>query len=317
MPSLLPRVRVILNPNAGGGSALGRVDALGRALAKNDLPHEIVLSRGRGHAAELARAAVGDAVDVIAVAGGDGTLNEVLQAYLDGEGAPSPGPDLSLIPCGAGSDFARTLGLSGAIDEAVGRLRHGARRAIDLGVVHFGSSPGTSFHRAFANVASFGINGAADALASAKGGALSRLVGGRAGFLLSTARAMVTYRNVSMRVRIDGAPFFEGPAFSVAVANGRYFGGGMRIAPHADPSDGRLEVVVLGDLKSSEIMGLVPKIYRGAHLAEPGIRVGSGTRIEAELVHPWATVFADVDGEFPGKLPVVATVHKGALTFRV
>ena len=312
MSSLLPRVRVILNPNAGGGSALGRVEALGRALSKCDLPHEIVLSRSRGHAVELARAAVGDAVDVIAVAGGDGTLNEVVQAYLGPDGTPSPGPDLAIVPCGTGTDFAKTLGLGGAIEEAIGRLRHGARRPVDLGVVRF-SQAGRDEHRAFVNVSSFGIGGAVDRLAD-RG---PKWIGGRAGFLVATARAMVAYRNVSLRVRIDGAPFFEGPAFNVAVANGRYFGGGMMIAPHADPSDGRLEVVAIGDLKPSEVMGLLPKIYRGAHLAEAGIKVGSGTRIEAELVHPWSTVLADVDGEQPGKLPLVASVHKGALTFRV
>ena len=135
--------------------------------------------------------------------------------------------------------------------------------------------------------------------------------------MLATARAMVSYRNVSMRVRIDGAPFFEGPAFNVAVANGRFFGGGMMIAPHADPSDGRLEVVALGNLAPSEVIGLIPKIYRGAHLAEAGIRVGSGHHVEAELTHPWATVLADVDGEQPGKLPLSVSVHKGALSFRV
>ncbi len=114
-----PRVRVILNPNAASGTALRRVGEIGEALRRYDFPHEIVLTRARGHAKELARAAAADGVDVIAVVGGDGTLNEVSQAYLGDDGEAIPGPDLALIPNGTGGDFKKTLGMSGALDEAV------------------------------------------------------------------------------------------------------------------------------------------------------------------------------------------------------
>jgi diacylglycerol kinase family enzyme len=90
----------------------------------------------------------------------------------------------------------------------------------------------------------------------------------------------------------------------------------MMIAPHADPSDGRLEIVMLGDLSTRELLGLTGKVYRGAHLAADGVRVTSGVTVEAEAVHPWASVLVDVDGEQPGKLPIRATLAKGALTFR-
>src|SRR5438093_1019621 len=82
------------------GSALDKVSEVEAALCRYDLAHEIVLTRCAGHAQELARAATGDGVDVIAVVGGDGTLNEVAQAYLDEHGAPCGGPDLALVPCG-------------------------------------------------------------------------------------------------------------------------------------------------------------------------------------------------------------------------
>ena len=90
----------------------------------------------------------------------------------------------------------------------------------------------------------------------------------------------------------------------------------MMIAPHADPSDGRFECVALGDLTRPEVVGLSAKIYQGAHLAARDVRVASGTRVEAESLHPWANVLLDVDGEQPGRLPLKATLLKGALTFR-
>jgi diacylglycerol kinase (ATP) len=102
----------------------------------------------------------------------------------------------------------------------------------------------------------------------------------------------------------------------VAIANGRFFGGGMMIAPQADPSDGRFELVCIGDLTKIEAAGLSSKIYKGEHLSAAGVKVTCGSRIEAEPIHPWATVLMDVDGEQPGKLPLVATMARGAVTFR-
>ena len=85
----------------------------------------------------------------------------------------------------------------------------------------------------------------------------------------------------------------------------------MMIAPHADPRDGRFECVALGDLTRTEVVGLSAKIYQGAHLAAHDVKVTSGTRVEAEPLHPWASVLLDVDGEQPGKLPVKATHAQG------
>jgi YegS/Rv2252/BmrU family lipid kinase len=315
------RVRVILNPRAGAGLALRRLGAIEECLRRYELSHEILLTQAGGHATELARAAIADGVDVVAAVGGDGTLNEVVQAYLDEKGEPRKGPDLALIPMGTGGDFKRTLGLSGAVDEAVGRIRHGTRRPIDLGILRFvphasatgGAGGGTEGVRAFVNVVSFGIGGQVDAIVNG----MPKWLGGRASFFAGTLQAMARYRNASVRVRVDGTTWFEGPIFNVAIANGRFFGGGMMIAPQADPSDGRFEVVSLGDLTRMEALGLSAKIYKGAHLAADGVKVTTGTRIEAEPMHPWASVLLDVDGEQPGKLPATATIAKGALTFRV
>lgn len=302
---------MVLNPQAGRGTALDKVQEVDAALTRHGLRHEIVLSRKRGHATSLARDAWADGVDVIAVVGGDGTLNEVAQAFLE-DGEPRTGPDLAVLPAGTGGDFGRTLGLSGAIEEAVARIRFGSRRPVDLGQVAFAGPRGEDVRRAFVNVASFGIGGRVDALV-AEG---PRWLGGRGSYLVATALAMTTFRNPEVRVVVDGVPWYEGRAFSVAIANGRFFGGGMMIAPHADVSDGRLDVVALGDLRRREVALLSPHLYRGAHLARPGVKVAACRRVVAEAVHPWATVLLDVDGEQPGKLPLTASVFPGALTFR-
>ncbi len=307
------RVRVILNPSAGAGGAMKKLYEITDTLRRYDLKHEILLTRHRGHASELTRQAREEGVDVVAVVGGDGTMNEVVQAYLNEAGEPLPGPDLALMPFGTGGDFRKTLGFSGALDEAIARIRFGTRRPIDLGILRLTGHDGEPLTRAFINITSFGIGGHVDAIANSN----PKWMGGKISFLLATVRAMASYKNADVRVTVDGASFYEGPAFNVALANGRFFGGGMMIAPHADPSDGRLEVVVLGDLTRFDATTLSNKIYKGAHLAEANVKVTHGVRIEAESLHPWAQVLIDMDGEQPGKLPLRATLAKGALTFRV
>lgn len=306
------KVRVVLNPSAGAGAAMRRLPRLSESLRRHGLKHDILLTKRPGHAAELAREARAEGVEVIAVMGGDGTLNEVAQAYVDAAGEVVAGPDLAVIPSGTGGDFRKTLGLTGALDEAVGRIRFGARRPVDLGVLRLVGNGGEDLVRAFVNVASFGIGGHVDALVNDT----PKWLGGRASFLLATVRAMARYHNAPVRVTVDGARLYEGPAFNVAIANGRYFGGGMMIAPHADPGDGRFEVVVLGDLTRPEAVALAPRVYEGAHLGKRGVAVGAGVRVEAEPLQPWGQVLVDVDGEAPGRLPLRAQVARAALAFR-
>ena len=89
-------------------------------------------------------------------------------------------------------------------------------------------------------------------------------------------RAMAVYRNLPVRVKVDGVVWLEAPIFNVALANGRYFGGGMMIAPDAQPDDGLLDVVALHDLSFVQSVALAQHIYQGAHLGRPGVSVTRG-----------------------------------------
>ena len=302
------RVRVILNPTAGGGRASRRRHALEKALRRLGLRYDIVQTERAGHAATLATQARHDRVDVLAVVGGDGTLNEVVQAYLDPHGVPIAGPDVALIPSGTGGDFRKTLGFSGDLDEAVARIRFSQGRPLDLGILHLADNQ----PRAFVNITSFGIAGHVDAIVNST----PKWLGGRLSFFAGTLRAMAKYRNAPVRVVVDGKVFYEGPIVNCAIANGRYFGGGMMIAPHADPSDGRFEVVVLGNLGVPSVVALSPKVYRGGHLGAKGVLVGHGTVVSAEALDPARPALVDVDGEESGGLPLRAEIAPGALTFR-
>lgn len=306
-----PPIRVLLNPKAGAGAALRKLNLLREALRRQGLDHDVVETSRPGDATVLARAAREDGVQVIAVVGGDGTLNETVQAYLDEAGKPIAGPDLAVIPAGTGGDFKRSLGLSGSLEEAVGRLRRPGR-PVDLGALHLVDSRGAPVTRAFVNITSFGVGGLTDRLVNEG----PKWLGGKPAFFLGSLRATLGYRNQAVRVRVDGDVLCEGPVFNVAVANGRYFGGGMLVAPHADLGDGQFDVVALGDLSLGEKLALSRSLYDGTHLGKPRIYEGRGRVIEAEPVNSWSEVLIDMDGETPGRLPLRAEAHEAALRVR-
>ena len=303
---------MIVNPSAAGGFTRRRLPEIEAALGRHGLPVDIVETRGPGDAGRLVREARIDGIECLAVAGGDGTLNEVAQGYLDSAGKPVSGPDLALLPSGTGGDFRKTFGLSGALDEAVERLSSAKPRPLDLGILELVSHSGEPITRAFLNITSFGIGGLTDRIANSG----PKWLGGKATFFLATLRAMVAYRNAPVRVTVDSEVVLEAPILNVAVANGRYFGGGMKIAPEADPGDGLFDVVALYDLTRAQGVALARHIYSGTHIGQPGVRVGRGATVRAEALVPNAEVLIDMDGETPGRLPLIARVAPGALSIR-
>lgn len=308
-----PRVRLVFNPRAGSGAAARRLPELVDAMHGVDLSFEIARTCRPGDATRIARASFDDGIDLLAVVGGDGTLNETVQAYVDEKGEPREGPALAVVPIGTGGDFKRTLGLTGDLREAVGKLRHGQTRALDLASMNLRDFDGRPVVRAFLNITSFGVGGVTDKLVNAT----PKWLGGKASFFIGSARAMLQYENEHVRVTVDGDPFVDGPVFNVAMANGRYFGGGMLIAPEADPFDGLLDVVCLGDMTKTEALSLSGRIYKGTHVDAPKVKSVRGARVEAVPTRKGQEVLLDMDGETPGMLPISVRVLPGALQVRV
>ena len=251
-------------------------------------------------------------VDCTVVVGGDGTLNEVSQAYLDARGEPLAGPPLGVVPAGTGGDFRKTLELDTDLERSVERIMTSEPRPFDLGILRATGHDGRPVTRAFLNIASFGLGGLTDRVVNAG----PKWLGGKSAFFLGTLRALVAYRNAAVRVKVDERVWLESPVVNVAVANGRYFGGGMQIAPEADPTDGLLDVVALGDLTRLGTVALTQNVYAGTHLGKPNVLSTRGALIEAEALVPGAEVLIDMDGETPGRLPLAVRVAKGALFLR-
>jgi diacylglycerol kinase (ATP) len=305
------KIRVIVNPKAGAGAAGQKIPELKRAFLARGVECEVNETRAPGDATRLSALARTDGAQLLVVMGGDGTMNEVSQAYIDGSGTPIEGPPLGIVPAGTGGDFRRSFDLGKSVDEAVARILGSEPKPLDLGILELTADDGRPARTTFVNIASFGVSGRIDRLVNGS----PKWMGGRIAFFLGTLRAMSTYKNAPVSIRVDGKPWHEGRVVTGAIANGRYFGGGMHIAPRADPTDGVFDIVVMGDMPFAESLRLTPAVYKGTHLSEPRVLSTRGTTVEADALGP-SPVFIDCDGETPGRLPLRARIAGGALKIR-
>ncbi|MBK6684244.1 MAG: diacylglycerol kinase family lipid kinase [Deltaproteobacteria bacterium] len=308
---------VIVNPKSANGATGRRWPelraALDRVLSRWD--HQFTL--GPDDATRLARQAVKDGYEMIVCVGGDGTMNEVVTGLFE-EGPLGiedrlirPGIVLAAVRQGTGGDFARYLGQSGRLPEAVQHLAGDRTRTADLGLVELTTPEGGRRRRAFLNIASFGLSGVVDQKVNRS----TKALGGGASFALGLGRALLSYRPAPVRIRVDGELFHEGPMVTCAVANGQYFGGGMRFAPMAEVDDGRFEIVAQLRSGPKEILN-VRDLYSGKIVEWDSARHRSGTVVEAEPLGD-QPVLLDVDGEQPGQLPAKFTLLPQAVRLKV
>jgi YegS/Rv2252/BmrU family lipid kinase len=269
-------------------------------------PLEIEQTRGPRDAERIAREGVRAGIERVIVAGGDGTVNEVASGLLAGELGGYA--QLGILPLGTGGDLARSLGIPRRFSDALERLRDGRVRRIDAGRISYRAPGGSVANSFFVNVASFGISGLVDQLVNRA----TKRLGGTASFLIGTIKALAQYESRSVTLRLDGETIHEGPLVVATAANGRFFGGGMHVAPTAHFDDGLLDVVVVADVPKRTLVAKLPLLYAGKHLDDPICSFHRGRVIEAES--EVGTVLLDVDGEALGSLPVRIEALPGALS---
>jgi YegS/Rv2252/BmrU family lipid kinase len=246
---------------------------------------------------------------VVVAVGGDGTLNEVLNGFFH-NGAPVPTTSkLAMLPLGTGGDFRRTLRIPLDAKEAVDVIANGTPRRLDAGCVTYADHNGSTAVRHFINIADAGMGG--EVVHRVNTG--TKVLGGATTFMLASALTLLGWKNKPMTVVVDGSTI-DIVAQQVVVANCQYFGGGMRMAPSAKPTDGVFDVILVGDVGKLETARQMGNIRNGTHLDQhnPKIQLMYGKRIS---VSSPARVRIDLDGEQPGMLPALFEIQPGAIEF--
>ncbi len=307
------RALAIVNPLSGGGRA-GRTLADLRAVIERRLgPIDVAVTSRGGHAIEVAREAVESGRSLVLAVGGDGTLHEVANGVLQAGGGAAVG----YVGQGTGGDFRRTLGIEHRLDAYLDAIAGGRERALDVGRARYRGLDGTPQERWFVNILSAGLGGLVDRRIAD----MPKALGGRAAYYLASLRSLVECERARLRCTVSlagerGERRLD--AFMIAVCNGSFFGGGMKVAPMARPDDGRFEVVAMDAPSKLAFVTFSRRIYDGSHLTAPGVQHFACDRIAIDLENDRArgVFLLDVDGEPLGGLPVEIEVVPGALKMR-
>lgn len=307
---------VIMNPKSAGGSTRDKWSAIASDLRAHFGPFNVAFTKAAGDGRDIARKAAEAGREFIIACGGDGTINEIANGILESR----QDVEFGVLPSGTGGDFRRTLGMPQSHREAARALRDGKDKRIDVGKVTFESHAGETVSRYFLNVSSFGL--AASIIERVKSNkALDWLplggVRGRASFALSTLQEVVGLDPVIVRVKVDDGEEKSLATVNFCVANARYFGGGMMIAPDAKLNDGSLDVVNIGDIRTAKILLNAYTLYNGSHLSLSEVKSTLARRIEIRPADPGADIHLETDGELPGKLPALYEIVPSALRVRV
>jgi diacylglycerol kinase (ATP) len=300
----LTRTVFLVNPASANGSTGSRWAQFAHVAAGRGLTGDVLFSERPGHLTELARAAAGGGAELLVVVGGDGALHEVANGVVGREGV-----ELAVLMRGTGMDFARTYGIPTDPEKAFDVALRGATRTIDVGRVMFRAWSGGEHVEHLVNVGSVGMSADTARRANAR----SKALGGKPTFFLTLVESFLRWRNVDMRVEV-GTESRSGKMTSVVVANGQYHGGSMWLAPEAEPDDGLLDVVVIGDITKADFVRSVGRIYRGTHLTHPKIELLRGERVTVDAGEP---VPLELDGEQPGTTPATFEIVPRALRVRV
>ncbi|HEU4932451.1 MAG TPA: diacylglycerol kinase family protein [Pyrinomonadaceae bacterium] len=294
---------VIVNPSSAGGSTGEVWPQIASDLRSHFGSFRAVFTKHRGDAAALASEAARKGEKLIIACGGDGTISEVANGIL------SSGKDaeLGILPSGTGGDFRRTLEIPSRSRDAARILRTGRSVRIDVGRVSYSDHNGHDATRYFVGVASCGM--------STK--VIERVKTDEVSFVSALLKTAMRNAPVRLLVQLDDSHERHLVVSNLCIANARYFGGGMKIAPDAKLTDGKLDIISIGDLSAMKIFTSAPRVYTGSHLSMPEVSHALARKITVRASDRSTEVPLEVDGELPGKLPATFQIIPDALRVRV
>jgi len=267
----MTRYKIIANPVAGHGNGLQAIPKIERALAKLGLAYELVRTERPWQAVEIAKQSAADGFDVIVAAGGDGTVNEVINGLMLFRQASGRAPALGVLCAGRGNDFAASVGIPEDLDQACRVLAAGQRRLIDIGQVYGGSYPHGRF---FGNCVGVGF----DAMTTIEVAKLPRW-GGFFSFLLGVLKTAFIYNKAPLATIEYGENTLTQRSLMISMMNGRQLGDGFIMAPDSRPDDGLLDLCIAEQVSPLRIFELVPHFMRGDQATQPEIKTGRAAHI--------------------------------------
>lgn len=266
-------------------------------------PLTIALTQYSGHATPLAAQAVRAGAQFIVSVGGDGTLNEVVNGIIQGiesEQSANHSPALAILPMGSGNDFVKNFGQPHQLESLRQAIEHQQAQWVDVGMAEFIDPNDQPAKRYFINISDIGIGG----LIAQKLSRYQSWLGPGFTYQRAILSTLLTYSPQMLQVSTPTQQLTT-PMMSLVIANGKYFGSGLGIAPDALLNDGLLEVVMLKNITILDYLRQLPKVRRCQVLQHPEVSYSRTTHITVSSDQPLPL---DMDGEFIGFSPVTFSV---------
>ncbi|MCY6369307.1 diacylglycerol/lipid kinase family protein [Clostridium ganghwense] len=266
----------IINPKAGKGKAMEIIPEIEKIFKEIDEEYIIEITKRPGHATELVRNYVNNENYRVYSVGGDGTLNEVLNGMANSDSC------LGVIPSGSGNDFVKSICKKTMSQNILKNTIIGIPKKVDLAKIN---------DRYFINISSVGID--AEVTDNAKKLKKFPFVSGGVAYMLSFFSTIFSYKCRDIQLKIDDIEITSQITL-LALANGKYYGGGMKVAPHADLQDGILDVCVVDKLSRTRMLALFPKLIKGEHAGEEEVSFYKGRKVTLTAEEEIAV---NIDGE--------------------
>lgn len=282
----------IVNETACSGECGIRFTKVERLLSERGISYTVVKTERRGHGVELARFAVSRGEKRIIAVGGDGTVREVASALVNTDAA------LGILPFGTGNDIAKPLNIPTETEPALNALLNGKPRPVDCGRVN------DSY---FFNIAGMGFD--VDVLVETERFKKKRK--GMLPYLLGVMSAVVHKKKIPMKITLDGKER-NTELLMIDIANGKYFGGGMKVAPDASPFDGLFDVVMVKYVSLLRFLTLLPSFIKGGHIKYAEVTVCRAKTVDIEL-EDGDELPIQTDGEIDNVTPARISMECGAV----
>jgi YegS/Rv2252/BmrU family lipid kinase len=266
----MTKYRIIANPNAGHGKGMRAIPEIERELTRLGLDFELVRTERAGHAISLARDAALAGYEVIVAAGGDGTVNEVLNGLMEARTSSENRPALGVLCTGRGNDFAPCLNIPADLPAAFQVLKDDHRRTIDIGRVVGGKFPQGRY---FANNVGVGF----DAIGTIEVAKLPEW--GMLSFLIAILKTIfLFYKGPTVRLDYDDQTLTTSTLMLLTM-NGKRMGTGFKMAPDSRPDDGLFDLVIVRQVSRLRIFSLIPHFMKGTQGSQPEVRTLRAARV--------------------------------------
>lgn len=305
-PERRGKVSFVVNPESRAGATRKRWPGIREMAEKRLGPIESYLTTAPGDATVITRRCLERGASLVVCVGGDGTLNEVVNGFMQEDGSVRERVLLGYIPVGTGCDFARSVSIPRDPEGALDVITRGRTRLIDLGCLTYTDGRGQRVVRYFDNAVSFGMGGAVVARVRD----YARFCGPYTAYFFSLLSSIFLEGKKQLRLQVDDHPEASFRAWHVVTANGRFQGHALEVAPDASIDDGLLDVLVFGDIGFIDVFRHLPKLYSGRTDTIKEVTRTRGRKINANSEE---AVLVEADGELIGRLPVEIDIIPGVL----